>query len=316
MHLDFRQLRNFIALVEYGSFNRAAEAVCLSQSAFSRSISTLEESLGYPLVNRQTKVLTLTVYGKKLLPYARQLKDLNAEISHQFSETDPTLTGEINFGCGPAPGARLIPEAVSEFYQCLPKTRVHFHIDNWFNLHQDLLSRKYPFVVADSWQAELSPELRVQPLPPRQCFFICHTSHPLAHQGPVSVQMLLRYPFAAPHLPPGVRKVLATLSKQQDFIPAIQCDHMYALLSTLSRTQAISFTSEDGFALSQHSHQLVKLELTDLPDEWRLMQTRFAVISLVNRVQPPLAEKMIEVILQTGHAHQQQLAGQNGAFSL
>ena len=32
MHLDFRQLRNFVALVEYGSFNRAAEAVCLSQS--------------------------------------------------------------------------------------------------------------------------------------------------------------------------------------------------------------------------------------------------------------------------------------------
>lgn len=28
MHLDFRQLRNFVALVEYGSFNRAAEAVC------------------------------------------------------------------------------------------------------------------------------------------------------------------------------------------------------------------------------------------------------------------------------------------------
>ena len=315
MHLDFRQLRNFIALVEYGSFNRAADAVCLSQSAFSRSIRSLEESVGFPLFNRQTKALTLTAHGKKLLPYARQLKELNAEISHQLFETDSTLPGEINFGCGPAPGARLIPEAVSEFYQCLLKTRVRFHIDNWVNLHQALTTRKYPFVVADSWQAELDPMLRVQPLPPQQCFFICHTSHPLAHQGPVSVQMLLRYPFAAPYLPPGVRKVLATLSEQQDFVPAIQCDHMYALLSTLSRTQAISFASEDGFALYQHSHQLVKLELTDLPDEWRLMQTRFAIISLVNTVQPPLAEKMIDIILQTGCAHQQQLAGYRGNFS-
>ena len=48
MHLDFRQLRNFVALVEYGSFNRAAEAVCLSQSAFSRSIQALEQSVGHP----------------------------------------------------------------------------------------------------------------------------------------------------------------------------------------------------------------------------------------------------------------------------
>jgi hypothetical protein len=75
-----------------------------------------------------------------------------------------------------------------------------------------------------------------------------------------------------------VRKVLATLS-QQDFTPAIQCDHVYALLSTLAHTRAISFASEDGFALCQHSHRLVKLELSNLPEEWRLMQTRFAVIS-------------------------------------
>ncbi len=64
MHLDFRQLRNFVALVEYGSFNRAAEAVCLSQSAFSRSIQALEQSVGHPLFDRQSKLPTLTLHGQ------------------------------------------------------------------------------------------------------------------------------------------------------------------------------------------------------------------------------------------------------------
>lgn len=32
MHLDFRQLRNFVALVEYGSSNRAAESAAPRQS--------------------------------------------------------------------------------------------------------------------------------------------------------------------------------------------------------------------------------------------------------------------------------------------
>jgi hypothetical protein len=121
---------------------------------------------------------------------------------------------------------------------------------------------------------------------------------------------MLRYPFAAPYLPPGVRKVLATLSQQQDFTPAIQCDHVYALLSTLAHTQAISFASEDGFALCQHSHRLVKLELSNLPEEWRLMQTRFAVISPVHAALSPLVARFIDIILHTDRQHQIPLLAQ------
>ena len=112
MHLDFRQLRNFVALVEYGSFNRAAEAVCLSQSAFSRSIQALEQSVGHPLFDRQSKLPTLTLHGQTLLPYARRFQALNVELSSQMREAEEALTGEVMFGCGPAPSARLIPAAV------------------------------------------------------------------------------------------------------------------------------------------------------------------------------------------------------------
>jgi DNA-binding transcriptional LysR family regulator len=135
-------------------------------------------------------------------------------------------------------------------------------------------------VVADSWQAELDPQLRVQPLSPQRCFFVCHADHPLAKQG----RSLFRRCCATlcrPLSAAGRRKVLATLS-QQDFTPAIQCDHILRAAFTLAQTHAISFASEDGFALCQHSHRLVKLELSDLPDEWRLMQTRFAIISPVH----------------------------------
>ena len=96
MHLDFRQLRNFVALVEYGSFNRAAEAVCLSQSAFSRSIQALEQSVGHPLFDRQSKLPTLTLHGQKL-PYARRFQELNVELSSQLREADDAQNGEVAF---------------------------------------------------------------------------------------------------------------------------------------------------------------------------------------------------------------------------
>ncbi|HBU6977091.1 TPA: LysR family transcriptional regulator, partial [Raoultella planticola] len=98
MHLDFRQLRNFVALVEYGSFHRAAEAVCLSQSAFSRSIQSLELSVGHPLFDRQNKLPTLTRHGQTLLPYARRFQELNIELSSLLEETDDSENGEVAFG--------------------------------------------------------------------------------------------------------------------------------------------------------------------------------------------------------------------------
>jgi DNA-binding transcriptional LysR family regulator len=44
--MELRQLRHLIAVVEHGSFSRAAEAVHLTQPALSRSIQALEASVG------------------------------------------------------------------------------------------------------------------------------------------------------------------------------------------------------------------------------------------------------------------------------
>lgn len=101
MHPDFRQLRNFVALVEYGSFNRAAEAVCLSQSAFRRW--SRASAIRYSI----------------------------ARASYRRSP----CTGK---SCCPATAVRLIPTAIGEFHRLLPQARVRFQIDNWLALHQDL----------------------------------------------------------------------------------------------------------------------------------------------------------------------------------
>ncbi len=55
MHLDLRQLRHFIALVEYRNFGLAAQSVNISQSAFSRSIQALEQSFGTRLIDLARK---------------------------------------------------------------------------------------------------------------------------------------------------------------------------------------------------------------------------------------------------------------------
>ena len=75
MALDGRLLSNvhvLAAVVEGGSFARAAEALGLTPSGVSRAIARLEARVGVRLLNRTTRSLNLTDEGRLL--YANALK--------------------------------------------------------------------------------------------------------------------------------------------------------------------------------------------------------------------------------------------------
>ncbi len=73
-------LRAFEAAARLGSLERAADALCISASAVSKRISTLEELLGVSLLLRSAKPLALTAAGKEYLPQLRAALDLLAAI--------------------------------------------------------------------------------------------------------------------------------------------------------------------------------------------------------------------------------------------
>ena len=76
--LDTDQLRSFVAIVDTGSFTRAAERVNKTQSAVSMHIRRLEEQLGRPLFAKQGRGVRLSDDGEKLIDYARQMLQIEA----------------------------------------------------------------------------------------------------------------------------------------------------------------------------------------------------------------------------------------------
>ncbi len=75
---DLDLLRTFVAIVDNGSFTRAASRLRLTQSTVSLQIKRLEDGLTCRLFDRDGRELKLTPEGEVLLTYARQILKLGA----------------------------------------------------------------------------------------------------------------------------------------------------------------------------------------------------------------------------------------------
>jgi LysR family nitrogen assimilation transcriptional regulator len=71
--MEIRGLRYFIAIVDCGSLNKAAEQVCVAQPALSQQLATLEAEFGIPLLLRSSKGVTPTDAGMTLYRHARNI---------------------------------------------------------------------------------------------------------------------------------------------------------------------------------------------------------------------------------------------------
>ena len=89
INLSIELLRTFITVIEVASFTRAAEILYRTQPAVSLQIKRLEEAVGYSLIERNGKKISLTERGEALATHARQILRLNDLAIAELEQRDP-----------------------------------------------------------------------------------------------------------------------------------------------------------------------------------------------------------------------------------
>jgi DNA-binding transcriptional LysR family regulator len=115
--MNLRHLAHVVALADELHFGRAAERVHLSQSAFSRSIQSMESDLGARLFDRDATEVRLTTAGEFLIARARALLLDARSLRRDVSLYLDVEIGEAAFGCGPIPAGDLMPQVSSMLRQ-------------------------------------------------------------------------------------------------------------------------------------------------------------------------------------------------------
>ncbi|MEE1942761.1 LysR family transcriptional regulator [Streptomyces sp. TRM 70361] len=95
--MDTPQLEAFLAVVDIGSFTRAAARLGLSQPTVTNRIKALEQALGTVLLKRLPGGVTPTPAGGELLPYAREIVSLTNR-ARCLVESGGQLRGRVDVG--------------------------------------------------------------------------------------------------------------------------------------------------------------------------------------------------------------------------
>lgn len=96
--MDLRQLRYFVAIVEQGSFSKAAAALNVAQPALSLHVRNMEADLKTPLLFRSPQGVVATEAGEILLRNARVIIDQFAVAEEEIRGHEAEPSGEVRLG--------------------------------------------------------------------------------------------------------------------------------------------------------------------------------------------------------------------------
>lgn len=128
--MDWDKLRVFHAVAEAGSFTHAGEALNLSQSAVSRQISALEESLSVPLFHRHARGLILTEQGELLYRTAREVFAKLSMAEGLITESKDRPKGPLKITTTVAFGSTWLTPRIREFLDLYPEIEVSLVVDD------------------------------------------------------------------------------------------------------------------------------------------------------------------------------------------
>ena len=123
--MDIRKLTLFLAVVDHGSFTKAAAANYLSQPGLSKAVAELENEVGARLFDRVGHALRLTASGQALVAPARQvLRDI-ATAETAVAAIARLETGTVVVGCLPTLAADPMAAVIGAFRREHPGVEVN-----------------------------------------------------------------------------------------------------------------------------------------------------------------------------------------------
>ncbi len=123
--ITLQQMEILIALVEAGSFTRAAGKLFLSQPSLTKQIQNLETAAGTRFVNRGSGGISLTPEGQILYDYTKRILRLREDAKDRIERMKEQESGHIYISASTIPATYILPRLLSFMKKTYPDMQVH-----------------------------------------------------------------------------------------------------------------------------------------------------------------------------------------------
>lgn len=187
--MDIDYLYEFTVIAKLESFSRAAEELCISQSALSKHMQALERELGVNLLIRNSRNVNLSPAGSEILPMAAEMYALKNRIqvaADRQSGRDKTL---LSIGSIPVMAQYNITGVLARFRREHPEVTLEVRELEQQDLRQ-ALDRDECSMAFSRLSAPPEEDLEYLPFCRDYLVAVLPVSHPLSGQSGLTLEEL------------------------------------------------------------------------------------------------------------------------------
>jgi DNA-binding transcriptional LysR family regulator len=260
--VEIDQLETFLAVLTYGGFHKAAEALRVSQPAVSARIRALEDSLGVTLFARDGNSLSLSPAGKALRPQAEQLLRQVALARQVVHEHRPSDAGTLRIAAALSICTYFLPDVLKDYQAANPKVLVTLRSGNSMEVLKMVLDGEADIGVARSL---VHPEVETTTLRDDPLILVGHPGHAMARKRQVRMGELESWPLVFFDRGSSDWTLTQGLFRRAGLLPNVvmEVETIEAAKRMVERKLGFSFLPQISVTDEFRQRKLVSIEILD-----------------------------------------------------
>ncbi len=285
--MTLRHLKIFVAVCEYGSTTKAAEALYIAQPTISHTITELEKYYDVPLFERINQRLILTDIGKELQAKAKEI--LNGFEDFEALATFHGQNPLVKIGASLTLGQTIIPR----FWETVVKGN--------YNIQPQILIRQSTRIQNELEQSNLdfgiiggeviSPHLKAIPLSNEQFIAVCHADYAIGNS--ISFEELTKLPLFIREHGSSSRDFLEKIASERGITlsPKMDSSNNQAIVTAIRFKLGIGFLTEGYVSEYIKEGVFKRVEISDVEAH----QINYLVIHK-NKKLNPLQQQAFDIM--------------------
>jgi DNA-binding transcriptional LysR family regulator len=290
--MKLHDLHVLMAVVQAGSMRKAAILLHTTQSAVSRSIADLEQTIGVKLLDRSAQGVEPTLYGHALLKRGAAVFDELKQGVREIEFLSNPEAGELLIGSGSAFAEGFVLAVINQLSQQYPRVAYHLMPDALTRLYEQLRERRIELAFSGNSGLQPHDDIAVEVLFEEPLVVAASAESPWVRRRRVCLADLINEPWT--WSPPGtvVDRLVVEAFRASGLEPpraSVYTDAINVRIR-LAATRGFLMVVPASMLSLPAKHESLRRVPVELPTTRRQM----GIITLKNRTLSPLAQMFIE----------------------